>query len=380
MSPSWCKFAPLFCLKAQGLSKQSISYSSMISTGAQSASFIPILYATFHAGGFGNVSLTCCDAEGWSSQQTMTAAIIAAGAESYLGVITSHSYTSNPTSPMVTSLKSWQTEAADLNDAFCTTWYSSGGACEGLTWASKISTGMVAANLSAYLYWEGLEPNATTSSSHLIDTDGTNVTPSGRLWALAMWSRFVRPGAYRITSSGTISGVAYGAFKNVDGTIAVVFTNTASTAQSVIIAFSGFAATSASAWLTNNSNTVAAYTVSVSGGSVSLSVPAYSVVTVKLSGSVIVVSSSSSKSSSTSTTLKTTTSSSTTKSGTSSVVSTSSSSKSSSGTVTVTSTGAGATGTQSHYGQCGGTNWSGPTACATPYACSTQNVWYAQCL
>lgn len=36
--------------------------------------------------------------------------------------------------------------------------------------------------------------------------------------------------------------------------------------------------------------------------------------------------------------------------------------------------------TQTHYGQCGGLNWSGPTACASPYTCQVQNPYYSQCL
>jgi cellulase len=36
--------------------------------------------------------------------------------------------------------------------------------------------------------------------------------------------------------------------------------------------------------------------------------------------------------------------------------------------------------TQTHWGQCGGQGYTGPTACAPPYACQTQNPWYAQCL
>jgi hypothetical protein len=272
------------------------------------------------------------------------------------------------------------TKGADLNDAFCTTWYSSGGACEGLTWASKISTGIISANLSAYLYWEGVELNATTSSSHLIDTDGTNVTPSGRLWAFAQWSSFVRPGAYRVSSSDTISEVAYGTFKNVDGSIAVVFTNTGSTVESVVISFSSFSATSATAWLTDNTNTVNATTVAVSGGSVSLSVPAYSVLTVKIIGNIV---SASSTLSSSSTSSKISTTATTDTSSASVSVSVSKTSSSSINIITLsttTSTAAGATGTQSHWGQCGGSFYSGPTACTTPYACLTQNAYYAQCL
>ncbi|EEA18584.1 endoglucanase, putative [Talaromyces marneffei ATCC 18224] len=49
---------------------------------------------------------------------------------------------------------------------------------------------------------------------------------------------------------------------------------------------------------------------------------------------------------------------------------------SSSATTTTTSTGA----TQTHWGQCGGTGYSGPTACAPPYTCKAQNPYYSQCL
>lgn len=43
---------------------------------------------------------------------------------------------------------------------------------------------------------------------------------------------------------------------------------------------------------------------------------------------------------------------------------------------TATSTGA----TQSEYGQCGGTGWTGPTVCASPYTCTYENGYYSQCL
>ncbi|KAK1249601.1 hypothetical protein MKX08_009604 [Trichoderma sp. CBMAI-0020] len=37
-------------------------------------------------------------------------------------------------------------------------------------------------------------------------------------------------------------------------------------------------------------------------------------------------------------------------------------------------------GTQSLYGQCGGTGWTGPTACAPPATCKVLNQYYSQCL
>jgi hypothetical protein len=43
-----------------------------------------------------------------------------------------------------------------------------------------------------------------------------------------------------------------------------------------------------------------------------------------------------------------------------------------------TSSASGAT--QTHYGQCGGVGWTGPTACASPYTCTFSSAYYSQCL
>ena len=45
-----------------------------------------------------------------------------------------------------------------------------------------------------------------------------------------------------------------------------------------------------------------------------------------------------------------------------------------------TSTAASGGGTASHWAQCGGTGYSGPTACANPYTCTYSNAYYSQCL
>lgn len=196
-------------------------------------------------------------------------------------------YGSDPTSLISTNLTDlppvWMTEGADLDSAWCTTWYSSGGLCEGMTWASKIATGILSADLSAYIYWQGLEVNQSQASSYLVAVlDGATATPSGRLWAFAMWSRFIRPGAVRLGTTGTISSVQIGAFENTDGSVVVVFTNSGSSAESAAVSFSGFTPSAASAWLTDNSNSVNATSASLSGGVVTVSLPSYSVVTVKL--------------------------------------------------------------------------------------------------
>jgi len=44
------------------------------------------------------------------------------------------------------------------------------------------------------------------------------------------------------------------------------------------------------------------------------------------------------------------------------------------------STGAPASGTVAHWGQCGGQGWTGATTCAAPYTCQAANAYYSQCL
>lgn len=333
----------------------------MLSDGNMAASFIPILYNTIKAAGL-NVGIACCDATGWPTQKTMTGQLVAAGMEQYLSLITSHAYSGDPNNAMSTNLKIWQTEACDLNSAWSATWYSNGGPAEGLTWAQKIYTGIVNAGLSAYLYWEGVEVNQFQASSYLVASDGNTVTPSGRLWAFAMYSRFVRPGAYRVSTSGSVSGVGLAAFKNTDGSVVVVFTNTGGSAQSAKISVSGLTPTAATAYLTDNSHSVAVTASTLSAGALTVSIPAHALVTVVLTGggggdngsTTSVPNSSTSTSTSTST--------------------------SSTSPPPVTTTTPPATGTVAHWGQCGGIGWTGGTVCVSPYTCTYGNAWYSQCL
>jgi len=329
----------------------------MNSDGNTAASFIPTLYNTLALSNLSNVSITCCDSIGWPGQRTMTQQLVSAGMEQYLGVITSHAYNGDPNSPISTKLKTWETEAADLNSAWCTTWYNNGGPCEGLTWANKIQTGVVGAGLSAYLYWEGVEVNQFQASSYLVASNGTTVTPSGRLWAFAMWSRFIRPGAFRVSATGSVSNVGIGAFKNTDGSVIAVFTNNNSAAQSVKIGFSGFTPQSAAAYLTDNSHQVASTGATLSGGAVTVTLPPRSVVTVVLSSDVSATppSSTAQPTISTTTTAMTTTT-----------------------VVPPPSTPSGCT-TQK-YGQCGGQGFTGCTTCAAGNTCKYSNDWYSQCL
>ncbi|KIO25536.1 hypothetical protein M407DRAFT_75572 [Tulasnella calospora MUT 4182] len=63
---------------------------------------------------------------------------------------------------------------------------------------------------------------------------------------------------------------------------------------------------------------------------------------------------------------------------TTSTTSTKSSSTTTKSSTTTTNSAPG--GTQTHYGQCGGQTYNGPTVCASPYTCQYSGPYYSQCL
>lgn len=258
----------------------STSYASMRSSGDQAADFIKILYPTLQKAGLADqVGIACCDAEGWGDQRSMASSL--SSVNGMLSIITGHGYTSQPTSAISTPHHVWETEWADLNGAWQAAFYSSGGAGEGLTWANNIYTGLTSANCSGFLYWVGAQGGDTNSK--LIRIDGSTVTPSKRLWAFGQFSRAARPGAVRIgTSGGSLKTIA---FKNVDGTVAVLVINSGSSAASVSLTFQGYNATDVKAWLTDNSHDLNTTSADIASGVVTGSVPARAMVSFIVTGS-----------------------------------------------------------------------------------------------
>jgi endo-1,4-beta-xylanase len=66
--------------------------------------------------------------------------------------------------------------------------------------------------------------------------------------------------------------------------------------------------------------------------------------------------------------------------GKATTTSTTTSTTSKSTTTTTTSSTSTSTGVAAHWGQCGGSGWTGPTVCASGYTCTYSNAWYSQCL
>ena len=94
--------------------------------------------------------------------------------------------------------------------------------------ANVIHADLTIGNASAWQWWLAVSPYDFKDGLVYIDKskDGGEIYESKLLWTLGNWSRFVRPGAIRITvESVNNSGIKMSAFKNPDGKIVVVAVN-----------------------------------------------------------------------------------------------------------------------------------------------------------
>ncbi|MYT05378.1 MULTISPECIES: glycoside hydrolase family 30 beta sandwich domain-containing protein [Streptomyces] len=116
----------------------------------------------------------------------------------------------------------------------------------------------------------------------LIQMDGDSYHVSKRLWAMANYSRFIRPGAIRVGATTPDSALKLSAFRNTDGTVTVVALNTATEADQAGLSLrnTGITSGTATPYLTNGSNSTARQaSVPVTAGSLTATVPARSLVT-----------------------------------------------------------------------------------------------------
>jgi O-glycosyl hydrolase len=272
---------PLTYVGPENEANLSTSYDSMLMSPSQSANFLDVLGPTMAGTG---TQVECCATEGWDYAQQYAAAIEAdSTANADTPVFTSHGYTQAPTSALSGwSKPAWETEWSTF-ESWDPAW-DDGTDASGLTWAQHIFAGLDQANLSAFLYWWGsTTPSENGDNEGLLEINGSTVTPAGRLWAFANFSDYVRPGAVRIGATTSDSNLTLDAFKNTNGTVAVVALNTSSSPDTVSFSLANTGVQNGATvtpYLTNSSSDAAAQaTTTVSGGAFTSTLPARSLVT-----------------------------------------------------------------------------------------------------
>ncbi len=257
------------------------AYSSMRLTPAQATEFVKVFGPVAANAG---LKVACCDSYGWSQQAGYTRAIEAdATARSLVTTHTGHSYASQPTSPLPTSRHTWMSEWSPNGTTWNENW-DDGSGYDGFAVAKAVHTALTAGNVNGYVYWYGASSGATRG---LVQLTGDSYRVSKRLWALAGYSRSIRPDATRIGATTSAGSLLLSAFRNTDGSLAVVALNTASgaTPLSFTLSDTGITTGTATPYLTSAAGNAAAGTpIAVAGGAFTASVPARSLVTYRITG------------------------------------------------------------------------------------------------
>ena len=257
---------------------------SMIMSPAQTANFMGILGATLVRSGLA-ARAECCASISWNYAQQFAAAIETdKAANTATALFTSHGYFVPLASPLKGWSKPvWQTEWAPFGSQPWDPAWDDGSSSSGLVWAQNIYTGLTAANLAAFLYLWGANTSTTTvtgPNTGLVDVQGDTVATSGRLWAFASYSRFIRPGAVRIGTTNSATGLDVTAFRNSDGSIAVIALNRARSRQVAAFSLRGLSGAHVTPYLTDTSHQLSAQSpITVRNSAFTATLPPRSLVT-----------------------------------------------------------------------------------------------------
>ena len=142
--------------------------------------------------------------------------------------------------------KIWQTEVSNLGT-------NVPDIRDGLYWAKMLHTHVADNGINAWLYWWAVtSPTSGQGMAHL-DSKNKTYTIDKRLYTMGNFSRFVRPGYFRVqTNSDLSTGVLVSAFKSEpENKLVIVAINDNVKARSLELKLDGVSATSASPWRTS---------------------------------------------------------------------------------------------------------------------------------
>lgn len=201
------------------------TYASMKLDQAQINDMIKVLGPTVQQSGL-PMSIVCCDATGWVPQVSYTTAIESdSNVARWVDVISGHEYGSPARTPQPTVKRTWMSEWQAGGTPWNTAW-DDGSQTAGITLAEDINDTLTLANVNAYIYFFGASTGATGG---FIQITGDQYQVSKRLWAMAAYSRFIRPGAFRVSANTADPSLEISAFRNEDGTKVIEIINTAAT-------------------------------------------------------------------------------------------------------------------------------------------------------
>jgi glucuronoarabinoxylan endo-1,4-beta-xylanase len=195
---------PLLALSPQNEPDMSTWYPSATWTPRQIHDFVPYLDDAFRSAGITTTKILIAEQSHWEprlrlwrpSFQYAADAMRDPAVASRIGILAAHNYdqrdpSSPPKIPNLTTQHVWQTEVS-TPDPF------DGGMTNALVWARRVHYFLSAARVNAFHYWY-LTPGPNNHDNQtLVDSNGRVAL---RAFAIANWSRFVRPGWHAVAVS-----------------------------------------------------------------------------------------------------------------------------------------------------------------------------------
>ena len=235
--------------------------------------FVTNLYNALVAKGVGSTKIMLPESQNWQdphnlASPAMTNTMVAAD----VGIIADHNYdgANGPANLTNNSYGKalWETEVSQLSG-------ETSDIANGIYYAERIFLFMTVAQANAWHYWWIVPYGSETG---LMDT---NAAPTKRLFTVGNYSRFVRPGYYRIGVSNNNPFTSISAYNDTNsGNFAIVAVNPNLTTVTQIFDLANFNASSVVPWITSSNLSLASQpVVDVANESFTYALPALSVVT-----------------------------------------------------------------------------------------------------
>ncbi len=271
---------PIYAISVQNEpDTDTTQYESCVWTAQQFHDFIPYLSATLAASNVASTKILFPESFTWAGhlyfQQT---AMNDPSVAPLVGIIADHNYDGinfqtgdiNPPAAITNYGKAlWETEVS-TGDPF------DGSISNAVYWAGRIHLFMTVAQANAWHYW-WLIPSGSDNQG-LTDSSGN---PAKRLYALGNFSRFVRPGYYRMgvdTNNGPLEISAYQDATNEQ--FAIVAINPTSSSVTQGFNLQSFDSTQVTPWITSASLSLSSQSIiPVTNSAFSAVIPPMSIVT-----------------------------------------------------------------------------------------------------
>jgi glucuronoarabinoxylan endo-1,4-beta-xylanase len=266
---------PIYAVSVQNEPDFAAPWGSAVWTDQQIHDFVPYLYSALQAAGVGSTKIMLPESSQWNllpnyADATLHDPLTAAD----VAIVASHDYDDSKTPyPLAHSLGKdlWETEVSTLDGPF------DGSMTDAMKWADNIYQFLTTVEVNAWSYW-----NLTAKRDGNGGLTNSSRKAAKRLYALGNFSKFVRPGYYRIDAGPIPSGLEITAFKDIaSGSFAIVAINQTQSSRTVSFLLRDFVADSVTPWLTSaDDNLVKQADMATLGGtSFVAKLPAHSVTT-----------------------------------------------------------------------------------------------------